>query len=377
MKVAHLVPDLDAEGPGAGLVDLAGAAAAAGLELVVVALGHTSDTRTASALRRAGATVVEFDLPPWDPRGVPRTVRAAREHGVEMLHSHLRQADVVGAAAGTRLGLPVVSMLHKIENLPADRMDRLRRTVKILARKRFVARTIAISTVQRDRYRRIGGSGRNLVVVRPGITDPGVPSAAARERNRALAGVGSGPLAVSAAPMRRGKGQDLLLDAVATLPPGRELTVVLAGDGPLRPWLASRVKGDKLLRRRVRFVPRPADLPGLLGAADIVVHTTRSDALPGSLLQTLAVGVPAVASNVGGIPEIVTPDTGLLVPLDAYRIADALARLADDPARREQLGRGARARFVAEFEAGVWARRLSEVYEAVSVERGSSSVNAR
>jgi glycosyltransferase involved in cell wall biosynthesis len=369
VKVAHLVPDLQADGPGPGLVDLSRAAAGAGLKLVVVALCRASDTRTAQALRRAGVAVVELDLAPWDPRTVLRTVRALRAHHAEVVHTHLRQADIVGAAAGLRARLPVVSTLYRIENLPADRMDRLRRTAKIVARRRFVARTVAISSLQRDRYRRIGGSGRNLVVVRPGVTDPGVPTRAERERHRAAAGVREGLLAVSAAPLRRGKGQDLLLDAVAALPSSPGLTVVLAGDGPLRPWLASRVEADDALRNRVRFVPRPAELPKLLGAADIVLHTTRSDALPVSLLHTLAVGVPAVASNVGGIPEIVTRDTGVLVPLDADRIADAVAGLAADPARRERLGAGARARFLAEFEAGGWARRLAQVYEAVLAER--------
>jgi len=369
VRVVHVVPDLHAEGPGGALVDLAAAAPAAGLELAVVALGSAAGTRTATALRRAGTPVAELGLPPWDPRAVPRVVAALRQHGAEIVHTHLRQADVVGTAAGLRARLPVVSTIHEIENLPAGRGERLRRTATIVARRRFVARTIAISTVQRDRYRRLGGSGRNLVVVRPGIADPGVRRPTEREQIRRAAGIPDGPLAVSAAPLRRGKGQDLLLDAVAALPPSLDLTVVLAGDGPLRPWLTHRVGTEDALGDRVRFLPRPVDVAGLLGSADLVLHTTRTDALPVPLLQALAAGVPAVASSVGGIPEIVTPDTGVLVALDADRIADAVVRLAGDPDRRARLGAGARARFLAEFEVGGWARRLAELYAEVLAER--------
>jgi glycosyltransferase involved in cell wall biosynthesis len=365
VKVAHLVHSLLPDGPAGSLVDLAAVAGQARLELVVIAICSTPDRRTAAALRGHGVPVVELGLAPWDPRAVPRTVRVLRDHRAELVHTHLRHADVTGAAAATRLRLPMVSTLHRIENIPADRLDRLRRTAKILARRRFVARTVAISQVQRDRYRRLAGSGRNLVVVPNGVTDPGVPTPAQRERVRGALGLPAGLLAVSAAPMRRGQGHDLLLDAVATLPAAPQLTVVLAGDGPLRPWLASRVAADEALRGRVRFESRHGDVRGLLGAADLVLHTTQADALPATLLQALAVGVPTVATAVGGIPEIVTRETGIVVPLDADRITEAIVRLTTDADLRARLGAGARARFLAQFEAAGWARRLGAVYEGV------------
>ena len=75
---------------------------------------------------------------------------------MQLLHTHLPPADVVGAAAAVGSRLPVVSTLHRIENLPADRADRLKRSARILARQRFTARTIAISQVQLEWYRARG-----------------------------------------------------------------------------------------------------------------------------------------------------------------------------------------------------------------------------
>ena len=376
MKVAHLVTSFSAdpgsaEGPGDELVDLAAAAPRTGVEPVVVVLGSSGDRWDVNRLRRLGVPVVELGLAPWDPRAARQVVRVLREHGAELVHTHLRQADVVGALATRMPGgapLPLVSTLYKIENLPTDPVDRLRRTAKILLRRRLAARTIAISHLQRERYRRFSGTDRGLVIVPNGIADPGPLADADRARVRQAHGVGAdGVLAVSAAPMRRGQGHDLLLDAVASVPSSVPLTVVLVGDGPLRPWLVSRVESDAVLAARVQFEPHdPHDTAReIVGAADLYLHTSDSAALPLPLIRALALGVPAIASHVGGVPEIVTRDTGVLVPLGADPIADAIVRLAGDTVLRERLRKGARGHFLANFEARGWAVRLRGVYDEV------------
>jgi glycosyltransferase involved in cell wall biosynthesis len=355
-----------ADGPGAELVDLAEAAREVGVETVVVVLSSAGDRWDVNRLRGIGVPVVEICLAPWDPRAVGRTVRALREHRVEVLHTHRRQADVVGALATRGTAVPMVSTLYTVENLPANPADRLRRTAKILLRRRLAARTVAISHLQRERYRRVSGTDRGLVVVPNGVADPVAPSPEQRARiRRAYGADGDTVLAVSATPMRRGMGQDLLLDAVAAVPPGVPLSVVLAGDGPLRPWLVSRVESDDALAARVQFAPHDPhdDACALIGSADLYLHTTRSAALPLPLMRAAALGVPSVASHVGGVPEIVNRDTGVLVPLDVDGIADAVLRLGTDPVLRARLGAGARAHFLAHFEAGGWARRLRAVYD--------------
>ena len=374
MRIAHLVPSLHPEGPEIGLIDLAQAAPEVGMDLVVIALASTSDTSQVSALRRLGVPVDELGLAPWDPRAVPRLSRVLRDRGATLLHTHLPPADVAGAAAALRCRLPVVSTLHRVENQPADRVDRFKRTARILARQRFMSRTIAISQVQREWYRRLSGSDANLVVVPNGVTDPGPIDAAARERRRAAFDVGpDGVLALTTAPMRRSQGHELLLDAIELLPDGNPLVFALAGDGPLRPWLESRVAASDVLAARVQFVRRHDDPAGLLAASDVVLHTARYGAAPTALLRAMAAGVPAIATRVGGVPEIVSAGTGILVPLSAGPIADALVALATDADRRHRMGVAAQARFRAEFEAVGWARRLSAVYESVLEPRASKA----
>lgn len=364
MRIAHLVPTLHPDGPEIGLVDLAGAARAADLDLSVVALASTSETSQVSALRRAGVRVTELGLPPWDPRAVPHTASALRTLGAELVHTHLPPADVVGAAAAVRNRIPAVSTLHRVGNEPADRLDRLRRTARILARRRFMTRTLAISQVQREWYRSLSGPDVDVEVVPNGVTDPGPTDPDRRRAQRASLEIDDADvLALVPVPMRRDQGHELLLDAVEQLPDELPLVVALAGDGPLRPWLESRVSVSGL-DGRVRFVHRHREIGDLLAAADIVVHPARTGAQPTTLLRAMAAGLPVVASRVGGVPEIVTPGTGLLVRLTADAIGDALADLTVDASLRAQLGAAARARFLAEYEAGHWARRLRTVYEA-------------
>jgi glycosyltransferase involved in cell wall biosynthesis len=364
VKVAHLVPTLNSDGPEIGLVDLAAVAREADIEMLVMSLHTSADNGQVTALRRAGVPVAELGMFPLDPRGVMRVAKLMRDQRVELVHTHLPPADVVGAAAALRNRIPAVSTLHRIENLPADRVDRLKRSAKILARQRFMTRTIAISRVQLEWYRGLAGPDTDVQLVPNGVADPGMPDTALRARRRALLEVtDTDVVALSTAPMRRDQGHELLLDAVEGLPDDLPLVVALSADGPLRPWLESRVAASESLAERVRFVHR-REPQELLPAADVVVHTARTGALPTSLLRAMAIGLPTIATRVGGVPEVITSATGVLVALDPDAIAHALTTLTDDAPRRARLGAAARERYLAEYEAGHWARRLHDVYTA-------------
>lgn len=364
LRVAHLIHSLGPGGAENVLVELAGAAAAGGLEPVFVGLSPHPDPVHARTLRALGFPVVELGLARWDPQAVTRTIGVLREHRVQVVHTHLKHADLVGALAGTRLGLPVVSTLHVIEDAPATRLARYKRTAGLVGRRRFATRTLAVSHSQMRWYQQLAGTTGGIEVLPNGVADPGVPSAADRARIRAELDVPEGGLLIgSASLMRPEKGHHLLLDSIARLDPGLPVTVALAGDGPLRAELESRVAADPALAGRVRFLGYRDDVPVLLGATDLVLHTSLADALPTTLIHALAVGVPAVATDVGGIPDIVTPETGLIAPTDPAAVASAVQKLATDPALRARLGAAGRAVFLERFEATGWVRRLRTVYD--------------
>ena len=102
------------------------------------------------------------------------------------------------------------------------------------------------------------------------------------------------------------------------------------------------------------------DVPRLLAAADVFLLTSVSEGIPVTILEAMAAGVPVVATNVGGVPELLNDRvTGLLAPAgDAASLADALLRLAGDPVLRGQFAEQARRHAESEFSE---SRMITEI----------------
>jgi glycosyltransferase involved in cell wall biosynthesis len=140
------------------------------------------------------------------------------------------------------------------------------------------------------------------------------------------------------------KGQDVLLDALARLETRRShpispLAVWLAGDGPERAALLSQIAACGLSESVHLLGSRP-DVFGLMRLADAVVLPSRHEGHPLALLEAMALDRPAIATAVGGIPEIIDHGrTGLIVPPnDAGALAAAIERLRSDPGLRRRMG---------------------------------------
>lgn len=345
------------------LVDLARVAAGAGIELSVVSLMPIDGLAYPEALQRAGIAVESLDLrSPWDPRGPSRMRKALRRLEPEVVHTHLKHADVVAALALTGWDIPHFSTLHVIEDRVTG-MERLKRDLAARVRNARCARIIAVSDAVRRWYvDRCGGDPGKVVTIRNGVPAPKPFGPDEREAVRSDLGVSrETTLAVMVAVMRQGKGHEVLLDAAALITPEVDVTFVLAGDGALDAEIRSRA--TDLPPGRIVMPGFVSDVDRLLSAADLVVHPTLADALPTALIQALAASVPSIAANVGGVPEVVGPDAGILVaPGDPAALADAVISLVRDPDARQWMGKKARERFDERFEADAWARRLAGLY---------------
>ena len=166
-----------------------------------------------------------------------------------------------------------------------------------------------------------------------------------------------------------------LIDAlgrVCSVVPGARL--VLAGDGPLRGELEARSRRLGL-EAHVSFLGpvTRSELPGLFARTDVVALASLWEGLPVALIEALSAGLPIVASDAGGNPELVHHgENGLIVPAgDVEALAGALLQLADDPARRQRMGAASADRFRrGEFERASVVEQHLEVYRlAVELQR--------
>jgi glycosyltransferase involved in cell wall biosynthesis len=140
----------------------------------------------------------------------------------------------------------------------------------------------------------------------------------------------------------------------------------IVGEGPDRTELEA-LAGASGVADRVRFLGFRPNAPALMAEADIVVHVPEYEGFGMVVLEAMAAGRAVVVNDApGGLMDIVVPgETGLIVPAgDAPALAEALARLAKDPAERERLGRNGRERCEREFSAKVMADRTTALYEA-------------
>jgi glycosyltransferase involved in cell wall biosynthesis len=186
------------------------------------------------------------------------------------------------------------------------------------------------------RLRREGVPARKVSVIRNGVDFESIQPNPKREPLRRI---------VVVANLRREKGHDVLIDAasavVARFPDARFFII---GDGPEREKLRARA-GACGVSPVVSFIGHCDDIPARLASADILVLPSRSEGLPNAVLEAMAAALPIVASNVGGVPELIRHDrTGLLVPPgEPTALAAQLCRLMDDSALAYRLGTAARA----------------------------------
>jgi glycosyltransferase involved in cell wall biosynthesis len=146
---------------------------------------------------------------------------------------------------------------------------------------------------------------------------------------------------------------------------------VLVGDGPLRSALEALVE-QLGLRDRVTFLGDRHDIPAVLAALDISVSSSSSESLSNVIMESMAAGIPVVASNVGGNPELVeNGKTGFLFCSgDEEQFAAALETLVAQPELRKQFGSVARERAQAEYAIPRVRDRYQDLYRSLLAEKG-------
>ena len=301
----------------------------------------------------------------YEPRGLRGLLRLAghvRKFRPDVIHGYLFGPNLFAVLAGRLCGVKVVAVAKR--NVDAFETPR-QRAVQRLAH-RWATHVTAVSNAVAETVVALGVPRARVTVIPNGVDVARFGGAAA---DRAELGASNGETVIgSVGCLAARKDYGTLLDALARLrvrhPHAR---AVLVGDGPDRAALEARA-AELGVAGHTTFLGERPDIERLLPAMDVFVLSSREEGIPNALLEAMAAGRPAVATAVGGTPEVLEHGvTGWLVPpADPAALAAALAEALDDPAEAARRGAAARRETIARMSIDAMVRRHEAFYAAAA-----------
>jgi glycosyltransferase involved in cell wall biosynthesis len=325
-------------------------------------------------------------LPHRDLRALMSLRRLIRRFRPHVLHTHTAKAGFLGRQAALISDGPRPVIVHTYHGHVLEGYFGSAKSAVFRSLERRLARStdslVGVSEATVDDLVRLGVAGREQFRVVPLGLDL---SAYDRAEDASGAGLrrrlGLRPddlLAVFVGRLVPIKRVDVLLRAVsAARAEGASLHLAIVGNGQERARLEA-LAGDIGVSGAVHFLGYQRDLPFVFAAADIAALSSDNEGTPVSLIEAGAAGVPAVATDVGGVSEVVGADAGLLVPqADHAAMGRALARLASDQSLRDRMGAAARTRALERYKADRLVVDIERLYEELLASRLTTSNGAR
>jgi L-malate glycosyltransferase len=288
-------------------------------------------------------------------------VRAMRRDGIAVAHAFDFYTNMMLIPAARLAGVPVIGSHRQLGDLLSSAKFKAQYWAF-----RFCHRVVCNSQAAADSLRAASLPEEKLVVIPNGLREQAFAACApAIPRKPGIVRVG-----MIARMNNAVKNHPAFLQAAAKLSqrfPAVEF--LLVGDGPLRPGL-EQMAAELGIKEKVIFAGERHDIPAMLASLDVSVLISSSESLSNVILESMAAGVPVVATDVGGNPELVKHgETGLLVPPgDEEKLVEALAQLVRDSDLRSQYAARSKDFARSHFHVDEVCRRFEQLY--VSLAKG-------
>lgn len=322
-------------------------------------------------LRAEGLPLEFFGDHRFSPAPLARLWRRIRRDRIEVLHLTDFAATTWGRIAGAATGTPslVQVISHHSEWQPRGFPRYVELAYRALAplTRRAIANS---SSVRRFATQRMGFAPEDVEVLHCALPEHSFapPSDSAIREVRARHGIAEGaPVIGAVTRFHVVKGMRYLIEAFAAVAARHpDARLVLVGQGPEEPLLRSRA-AELGLADTVVFAGYQRDVAAYLGSFTVTAVPSLEEGFGLAALESLAVGVPVVASRLGGLVDVVTDGvTGLLVaPADADALAAALLRVLDDPGTARAMGAAGKADSP-RFALGRHVERLTAIYSELA-----------
>jgi glycosyltransferase involved in cell wall biosynthesis len=313
-------------------------------------------------LRGSAIDVVLSDLHRWPTDELRRIAALVEARAIDVVHTHMSRAHFFGVLLKWFSPVAVVATAHNRRIQPHWMFN-----------DGVIAVSAAVARFQR-RYNRV--AARRLHVIHPfvEVTRFVPPAPEARRQVRAALGLADAALAIGAVgSVFREKGLVELVRALAAVRQSvPEACLVIVGDGPTD-YVARVVAESHRLGQaaHVTFTGWRADVPEIMGALDLLAITSAEESFSLVAAEAMATGLPVVASQVGGIAELVVDGTtGVLVPADGHHdLVKAIVQLLGDRERRRAFGLAGRARTLECYSPGTQVPMVEAMLATVAAER--------
>lgn len=362
-RILYVIPTLRHGGTEGHLLKLCRGLVGRGWQVQVVC--WFAPGRLAADFESAGVPVLPLQARAlWDPRSTARFFRLVGRLQPRAVHAYMFGLDAFALLPARLAGCRI--LLSSRRELAA--WMRWHHLFLQRIANRLTSTVVACSHMAcQYAVGREGLDACKTRVIYNGVDSPTGPLPELRERARGLLGTAEGtPVVGIVANLSPIKAHDVFLQAAAlvreTFPSARFIVV---GDGRERGRL-ERLADELGLGSSCRFLGYRADVSELVPGFDIGVLCSHSEGLPNAVLEYMAARVPVVATAVGGIPEVVDPEVGVLVPPgDVKALAKAILSLLDGPQHAAALGAAGRCRVAERFTTDHMVESHVELYQSL------------
>lgn len=342
-----------------------------GLEKFVIELSHSFSNEidtTIVCLEEAGALancannldIISLNEPPGLKfKSIFRIKEIVKNNNIQMIHTHNEAAHFYGSVAGILCGVPVVHTRHGRYLHNNRKMILLNILSSFLSSKIIGVSEDITKLIKHSEYI----PQKKIMTILNGVdTDKFCPSKNEKKINSQQPNL-SFCIGNIARLVEVKDHKNLINSCVKLIDSNKKFKLIVVGDGPLRIKLEKEV--EKLnIQNYVKFMGSRNDISELLKGFDIFVLSSISEGISITLLEAMASGLPVVATNVGGNPEVVVDGvTGYLVPPEnPDLLAEKLEILLGDSGLRFQLGQAGRERVLQKFSIKKTAQEYEKLY---------------
>ena len=366
--VLHLIAPAPFGGAETVVRLLATAQQAAGTRAVVAAVQSPDEPITPflSALTDASLDVHRLVVPTRAYARERREIAAlCRELSPCIVHSHGYRTDVIDALHVRGPHTPIVTTVHGFTNGSLRR--RFYQWLQCRAYRRFDAVVAVSAPLRRQLAEHVAPEQLHFI---PNAYAPSRESLS-RAAARAILGLAEDAFLVGwVGRLSLEKGADILLEGLAHADAPRGVRAAILGDG--RELASLRQRATRLgVAARVSWQGRVPQAERYLSAFDVLVLSSRTEGTPMILLEAMAAGVPIIATRVGGVPDLLSEGTALLIPAEApSAVAAAIRSVCADPSGAAARASAASERLDRAFGVGAWVQQYDSVYDRVATQAG-------